>query len=203
MFARQGMYLLEFAARLCTTDYSGGALASLSQSIFEIEPRYSTRLPGVCADFEEFDLPYKSSKGDELLWAIFDLIRNGQAHRYQQVLVNLTDGVDWQIYLTGASMGQHLQFVSVSPRHVEHLGYRRDQGDLWLVVRPDVIFLDVKNAIAKSGLLGKGLEFRGPPGSPLKFPSSKKEKLAGPFYQFDSAALEMNLSMGGHKKIGQ
>lgn len=118
MFARQAMYLLEFGARLSATDYSGGALTGLSQSLFEIEPRYSTRLPSICADFDEFDLPHKNSKGDELLWAIFDLIRNGQAHRYQQVSVNLTDEVDWQIYLTGASMGQHLQFVSVSPRHV-------------------------------------------------------------------------------------
>lgn len=70
-------------------------------------------------------------------------------------------------------------------------------------MRPDVIFLDIKNAISKSGLLTKGLEFRGLPGSLIKFPSQKKEKLPGPFYQFDSASLETSLAMGGHKKIGE
>lgn len=201
MFARQAMMLLEFAARLCYNDPLGTALTDLSRVLFKIEPKYSTRLPGVCADFEEFDLPYSSSKGDELLWVVFDLIRNGQAHQYQQILVDLTDGVDWQISLTGAGMGQFLQLVSASPRPAEHLGYARDQQrDLWLCVRPDVLFLDLKNAITESGLLGKGLTFTHLTRPRVKVHAQKK-KLPGPFYQFDSAALENSLALGGHKKI--
>ncbi len=56
MFARQAMTLLEFAARLCFADSLGTALVAFSKALFKIEPKYSTCLPGVCADFEEFDL---------------------------------------------------------------------------------------------------------------------------------------------------
>lgn len=105
MFGGQATKLLEFAARLSATDSTGTALTEFSQALFTIEPKYSTHLPSICADFDEFDLPYKNSKEDELLWAIFDLVRNGQAHQYQQILVDLTDGVDWQISLTGAELG--------------------------------------------------------------------------------------------------
>jgi hypothetical protein len=201
MFAQQAMILLEFAARLCFTDASGEALSDLSKALFKIEPRYSTRLPSVCADFREFDLPYNESKGDELLWAIFDLVRNGQAHQYQQILVNLEDGVDFQVSLTGADMGRHLELVSKSTRPPDHLGYRRDQqNDVWLIVCPDILFLDVDKAITTSKLLEKGLAFTYLRRPKLKG-TQRKKKLAGPFYQFDSIALERSLALGGHKKI--
>ena len=127
MFARQATILLEFAARLCTTDKTGAALNDLSAALFRIEPKYSTCLPGICAKNTEFKLPYTNSKkGDELLWVIFDLVRNGQAHQYQQIKVTLKDGVDFQISLTGAGIGRHLELVSKSPRPDDYLGYQRD-----------------------------------------------------------------------------
>ncbi|MFC1861536.1 hypothetical protein ACFLYL_04630 [Chloroflexota bacterium] len=148
MFARQATILLEFAARLCSCDSSGTAVKDLSAALYSTEPKYFTPLPGICPDSKEFDLPYKKSRGNELLYAIFDLIRNGQAHQYQQILVNLTDGLDWGITLYGADLGKHLQIVSASPRPNEHLGYQRDQNrDIWLVVRPDVLFLDLKKQL--------------------------------------------------------
>lgn len=201
LFGQLAMVLLEFAARLCFTDSSGRALSDLSQALFRVELKYSTRLPSPCADFQEFDLPYNSSKGDELLWALFDLVRNGQAHQYQQILVDLMDGVDWQISLTGAEIGRHLQLVSRSPRPVTHLGYSRDQqGDLWLTIHPDVLFLDLRDAIAQSGLLGKRLAFTHLTRPRVKAPQQKM-KLTGHFYQFDSLALERSLALGGHSKI--
>lgn len=201
MFARQAMSLLEFVARLCFTDSSGNALVNFSQALFQIDHKYFTRLPGVCADFEDLDLPYNNSKGNELLWALFDLIRNGQAHQYQQIFVDLTDGVDWQVSLTGADAGRHLQNVSASPRPSEHLGYQRDQQkDLWVVILPEVLFLDLKKAIAISGLFGKGLTFTNLTRPRAKV-ASKNNRLRGPFYQFDSVRLENSLALGGHKKI--
>ena len=91
MFARQAMCILEFASRLCWGDAASSAISDFSSELHKIEPKCFTRLPGFCADFDEFDLPYRSTKGDELLWAIFDLIRNGQAHQYQQIVADLSD----------------------------------------------------------------------------------------------------------------
>ena len=195
MFARQATILLEFAARLCTTDKSGSALKELSAELFRIEPKYSTCLPGACVSTTGFTLPYTNSEdGDELLWVIFDLVRHGQAHQYQQIKVTLNDEVDFQISLTGAEMGRHLELVSKSPRSDSyHLGYLRDpQNDLWLRVCPDLLFLDINDAITTSKLLERGLKFdyltRGKKGS-------------NSYYNFDSSDLENCLSLGKHKKI--
>ena len=194
MFALQATILLEFAARLCSTDKSEVALKDLSAELFRIESKYSTRLPGACVSTKDFTLPYKNSKdGDELLWVIFDLVRNGQAHQYQQIKVTLNDGVDFQIALTGAEIGRDLELVSKSPRPDHHLGYLRDpQNDLWLGVCPDLLFLDIDNAITTSKLLERGLKFdyltRGKKGS-------------NSYYNFDSSDLENCLSLRKHKKI--
>ena len=60
------------------------------------------------------------------MWVIFDLVRNGQAHQYQQIKVTLKDEVDFQISLTGAGIGRPLELVSKSPRPDDYLGYQRD-----------------------------------------------------------------------------
>jgi len=192
MFARQATILLEFAARLCTKDTSEVALKDLSAELFRIEPKYSTCLPGICAKTTDFILPYKNSKnGDELLWVIFDLVRHGQAHQYQQIKVTLKDRVDFQISLTGAGISRHLELVSKSPRPDDYLGYQRDsQNDLWLKVYPDLLFLDINNAITTSKLLEKGLAFE------YLVRGNKRGK-----YDFESSDLENCLSSGGHMEI--
>ncbi|MCL0036374.1 hypothetical protein M1N47_03020 [Dehalococcoidia bacterium] len=199
MFALQAMILLEFTARLCYVDPSRTALADLSRALFQVEPKYSTRLPSVCADFLEFDLPYNNSKGDELLWALFDLIRNGQAHQYQQIFVRLTDGKNWGICLTGAALGHHLELVSRSPRSPEHLGYSiTHQGDLWLLLCPHLLFLDLKKAVTESGLLTRGLTF--PYLTRPRTRTPKKTLLKARFYRFNAAALESSLAQAGHAR---
>lgn len=201
MFGLQAMILLEFAARLCYSDKTGKALKDLSGKLFEIEPKYSTPMPGVCAHFRDYDLPCRSesSKGKELLWAIFDLVRNGEAHQYQQIVVNLADGADWAITLTGAEFDRHLQSAPAS-RPVDHLSYCRDQNrDLWLRVYPDFLFVDVKDAIEKSRLLQRNLNF-----NHLARPLRRSQRLPsggrGPFYCFTSKDLEKALSSGGHSR---
>lgn len=192
MFVRQATILLEFAARLCTTDKTGAALNDLSAALFRIEPKYSTCLSGICAKTTDFTLPQiNSEKGDELLWVIFDLVRNGQAHTYQQIKVTLKDEVDFQISLTGAGIGRSLELVSKSPRPDDYLGYQRDQqNDLWLKVYPDLLFLDINSAITTSKLLEKGLAFE----------YLVREKTKGK-YDFESSDLEKCLSSGGHMEI--
>src|SRR5262245_54983704 len=113
MFARQAMGLLEWAARLCAGDTTGVAVSDLSNALMQREPKYFTQLPGVCADFDEFDLPCAPGiqPQRQLLWTLFDLARNGQAHQYQQIVLDLTDGRDLMISHSGAQFGMSLQYV--------------------------------------------------------------------------------------------
>ena len=85
MFALQAMNLLEFGSRLCADD-------SKLLHDFSNDPKYFTIFPGPCGLTTEFDLPYiGNNKCDSSLCAIFDLIRNGHGHQYQQIIVDLTD----------------------------------------------------------------------------------------------------------------
>jgi hypothetical protein len=197
IFARQAMSLIELAGRTCAADPGGQALADLSTSLKGIEPRYFTLLPGPCArpggnrGKVEWTLPFDPSAGaDEahLLWAIFDLIRHGQAHQYQQIMVELDDQTTWGISLTGASPGRTLAAVEAA-RPDAHLGQMPGlDGSLWLVVRPEVLFLDFEAAIAAAGVFRQGLE---------PTPLGRKAKPGGR-WDFDQGALEQQLRGAGH-----
>lgn len=199
MFARQAMTLLEWAARLCAGDASGSALTALSQALIQIEPRYFTELPGVCADFEDFDLPWSpaSQPQRQLLWALFDLIRNGQAHQYQQIVLALNGG-DFVIAHNGADVD--LATIRNAGRdRSDQLRYRRvSNGDLYLLVRPDWLLFDLRDAIGEANVLSRGLSF-----PYLERPRHsmriRKAKVPGPYYQFDANALEAALRNGGHQ----
>jgi hypothetical protein len=198
MFARQAMGVLEFAARWCSTDPTGRALDDFSAALKSIEPRYFTVLPGRCArpGFDHrnnaFDwmLPFGSAshRGRELLWAMFDLVRHGQAHQGQQIMVELRDGT-FGISLTGASYGRTLQSVVSVARPTTHLSLRiRQDGGLRLVVRPEMLFLDVKQAVGDARLLEQG----------LTFPYLDRKATPGGNYDFDIAGLRAALDAGGH-----
>jgi hypothetical protein len=189
MFARQAMVLLEWAARLASTDGSGAALPALSDELYRTEPRYFTQLSSGAPGPKEFQLPSITSSNPErqLIWALFDLIRHGQAHQYQQIPVELIDGKVFWISLSGPVFG--LQIATSQLRRREHLGYKEDEvGNIWLLVRPDLIFLDLKLAVERSNLLGRGLIFK----SLVRPRPSQSE------YQFDSAALKTALASAGH-----
>jgi len=198
MFGLQAMILLEFASRLCSSDSSGAAIGDLSQALSRIERKYFTCLPAACPCPRRFDLPTISGRPDELLCAIFDLVRNGEAHQYQQILAKLLDNVNFGVSLTGAQLGRHMSLASGSGWREGRLEYERNgHGDLWLIVCPEVLFLDLKNAIAASGLLSRGLKFAYL--GRAEAASSSKAKSSPPYYAFDSAALEKSLATGGHK----
>jgi len=196
MFAKQAMTLLEFAARLCSLETSSTALKGLSDALYAIEPKYFTKLPGKCWDYSEFDLPYHTTKSDELLWALFDMIRNGQAHQYQQILIELLDGKTWQVALSGAALNSHLSHVPFTA-NLPHLTYRiESDGHIWIVIMPQMLFLNFKSAIEKSGLLSKGLVF--PYLARPRKSYNKLNTIKGPFYQFGSDDLADSLRKGGH-----
>lgn len=91
MFARQAMTLLEFWFRFCHDNVN--ALSDFSTALNHIQPKYFTKLPSVCAvPNHEFILPHLgNTTGDLLLWSLFDLIRHGLTHQYQQIIVTLID----------------------------------------------------------------------------------------------------------------
>jgi hypothetical protein len=160
MFARQAMSLLEFAARLCKVDSTGKAVVDLSRELNDIDPRYFCELPGVAVkDPLEFNLPRLGSdpqkSESQLIRVIFDLVRNGQAHQYQQILVQLpSNGGYFAVQHTGAEQGCSLDACN---RPSDHLTFRVDGSDLLLKIRTDTIFLDLKRAIERSSLLTRGL----------------------------------------------
>jgi hypothetical protein len=166
MFARQAVCLLEVACRLCKQDTSGEALKDLSVSIEARESRYFTVLPKPCwcpglRTRRAFDLPSRGPNPDnQVIAALFNLIRNGQAHQYQQMQAVLADGKQFAISLTGAEYGTTLGKTMSGGRPVQHLGVKRDsEGNLWMTVRPDVLFLDIRDAVRETRLLDRGLTF--------------------------------------------
>ncbi|HYT01741.1 MAG TPA: hypothetical protein VEL70_02445 [Candidatus Acidoferrum sp.] len=199
MFGRQAMTLLEFASRLYTNDATGIMQRNFSSELYKLEPKYFTLLPVSCATTKEFILPHVGDKsGRTLLWPLFDLIRHGLAHQYQQIIVDLNDGKHFYISLTGADYGRYLGIATNLQRPREHLGYTFDKdGDLELKIYPDILFLDFEHAINKSGLLlNKGLSFQY-----LSRPKSKgkaKSKMSDNYYDFNTIQLEKSLRAGNH-----
>ncbi len=204
MFGWLAMTLLEWAARLCVNDKSGGALRDVSTALGSIDPKYFTLLPGPCARPKDFDLPYETANGQaeaQLLWALYDMIRHGQAHQYQQILVGLNDSKDLHTQLVGAAYGCP-EIDAVVGRPPEHLGYHVEpNGDVLVKVHPDWLFRDFRAAIETAGLLGRGLTFvhltRGatptPPTTPTKQLSKGTKR-----YDFSSTQLTAFLSKAGH-----
>ena len=201
MFARQAMNLLEFAARLYTDDTTNATHRTFSSNLWKIEPKYFTKLPGTCAVTTEFILPsIGPTAGDSLLDALFDLVRNGPAHQYQQLVVKLNDGKHFYISLTGPTYGKYLDVLAILPRPQEHLAYTFDcDGDLELKLCPEVLFLDLEKAIHKSNLLKSNLSF-GYLSRP-KSKNSRKFKGPGNYYNFDKNSLEKTLMTGRHIKF--
>jgi hypothetical protein len=197
MFARSAMGLLEFASRLCSSDLAGTALADFSASLESAEPRYFTPLPGPCArpGGSEWTLPHANAGNPEsqLLWALFELVRHGQAHQGQQIMVALQDGATFGVSLTGV-LNRTLADVSAAPRPRDHLtmALGADGRSTWILVHPEMLFLDVDDAIAGANLLNRG----------LSFPYLGARQARPGRFDFDHQQLRSSLSAGGHTWFG-
>jgi hypothetical protein len=160
MFARQAMMLLEFACRLCKSDATGQSLADFSVELFRRDWRYFFCLPGICPTPKEFKLPQHGPHPEsQLIVALFDLIRNGQAHQYQQIRARL-DGGDFIFALTGAVYGSPLRLTFVTGRPSDHFeATRYENGDIRMIIRTDVLFLDIRDSVRGARLGSRGLSF--------------------------------------------
>jgi hypothetical protein len=165
MFGKQAMVLLELAARACASDSSGTALADLATQMESREPRYFAALPGRvwapgARTRRDFRLPaWPGDDGEQhLLAAIFNLVRNGQAHQYQQMRAVLNDRTELCVQLTGAQHG--LELSAGAPDRREHLSHWVAGTDLWMKVRPDVLFVDFRDSIRAARLESRGLSLR-------------------------------------------
>ena len=192
LFALLAVILLEVACRLCHSDSKDQALSRFSDELEKRDSRYFTEFPGSCwspRDPPEFYLPSRGpNQESQLIAALFDLIRNGQAHQYQQIRVQLKDCRNFRFALTGAAYGRSLSQISTHERYDEHLRVCKDEsGDLWMKVRTDVLFLDIRDAIRDADLLNGDLT--------LKHLSRSS---GGKHYQFSSGDLESRLQSGGH-----
>ncbi|HSB79738.1 MAG TPA: hypothetical protein VLM91_13230 [Candidatus Methylomirabilis sp.] len=188
MFGKQAMILLELACRICKGDTSGAALDDFATKLQIREPRYFWQLPApVWAPAQRtqkaLDLP-SIGGGDpysHLLAAIFNLIRNGQAHQYQQMRAVLSDRRNFWISLTGAKQGLFLRDVLAKGRPPDHLCHQDDGTDLWLKVRPEILFLDIRDAVLAARLDQRGLS--------LKYLVEDRKEAFG----FDKAVLKSTL----------
>jgi hypothetical protein len=174
MFARQAMVLLEWACRQCAVDQKGKALRDFGRALHAQRPAYFTRVPAPLNSTIDGEhgvrLPdFRSRPGrGPLLWLLWDVIRNGQAHQYQHIVARLGDG-DVYVSLGGPSPGLTLDLTREHrARENDHLVRARPirRRELGIVVRPEWLYLDLQSAVVQMGLLARGL----PPPAPLTRP---------------------------------
>lgn len=160
LFARQAMSLLELCCRVASADPTGNALAAYGAALEHIEPRYFTLLPGRVPAPRGFELPSRAGcthPEQQLLWALFDLVRHGHAHLYQQTPVRLSDGTMFGVSLDGVERGSTLSTMTTEQRHPAHLALYPEDGAIWLAVLPGALFLDLRDAARQAGLFTRGL----------------------------------------------
>ena len=196
-FACQGMMLLELACRLCAADESKEAIKDFSEQLHKRDRKYFTELPGSCKKPSGFDLPSRGPKPEsELIAFIFDFIRNGQAHQSQQIIAELTDGKHFYFPLIGAGRPEGATEPTPSLKQTfernaryDHLqGGRTESGDMVVVLRTDVLFIDIREAIKNAALLSRSLTLK---------PWRRKGNRDGDF-RFSSKDLQDSLGRGGH-----
>lgn len=150
MFGLMSMVLLEFVCRVC--EKSGG-IAAFETALRNIEPKYFTPLPGMVSK-SAVQLPgvAPGTNGSTLLALIFELLRNGKAHQYSSMIAQLPGGgcIDFGI------AGPRIDRAIKNPARVRpagHLGYQVDGSDVYVLIRPDQLFLDIKHAAEQSGVI--------------------------------------------------
>jgi len=211
IFARQAMTLLEWASRLCASDPTGGALGALSTELRARDKHYFTELPGTCGMSREFDLPHDHAVGKDrqLLAMLFELVRHGTAHQYQQITVELKDGY-CAVPITGTARGYTLD--QAEQNRSRHLGHGRevfeeDRAPIhYVILCPELLFLDLRGAIEQSGLVTRGLNFdylrRGDrvKGDRVKKPRPQVKE-GPPRYDFTVEELATALDNADHERV--
>jgi hypothetical protein len=190
MFALQSTVLLEWLSRLCASD--SRALSDFALELQKLEPKYFTELHAPCLSRRDCGFAFPGVRPDplkSLLAAVWDLIRNGQAHHYHDIIVKLADGKQWALGIEGVTYGWPLSKVAGDRPSLQHLSYRIDSDeDLVLLIHPGALFLDIRDAARNSRLLNRGLTIQ-----PFGRGGHRNKS-----YQFDRGQLELALASGGH-----
>lgn len=160
------MILLEFIATYCKGDKSGKTMNVFSTELNSIDPKYFAEIPNFSASkrIKKLKLPSRSGSYNELIHILFDLIRNGQAHHYQQILVDLKDKrlvvtISGRVGVPGRLEGLLLREAGELNQRKGHLEITYGQKCLFISFRPEIFFLDITKTVEKSGILTKKLVF--------------------------------------------
>jgi hypothetical protein len=192
LFALQAAILLEWIGRLCANDPT--ARQDFASELHKIDPRYFADLPDRCpAPSQDFTFPGLPGKDERksLLAALWELIRNGQAHEYHDIIVGLTCGKRWVLAIKGVIPMLTLAEVDRQRPNLRHLDYQiAPDGDLLLGVHPGVFFLDVCVAVDNANLLRRGLTI-----THLLRPRNPNT------YQYSLSQLDAALAANGLKKV--
>ncbi len=160
-FALLDMILVEFISRFCKVDTTGNMLRTFSDCLYDIDKRYFGNVKGWdgIRPNSEFTLPFKSQEGKELLCLLFDLIRNGEAHQYQQIIADLKDAT-LAIRISGANYGLNLGNVTSRGKHLEMEFSSLPQKILAFIdFRPEIMYLDLKRAVECSKMFDNATTF--------------------------------------------
>jgi hypothetical protein len=183
---------LEWIGRLCANDSI--ARQGFASELQTIDPRYFAELPDRCpAPSQDFTFPGLPGKDElkSMLAALWDLIRNGQAHEYHDIIVGLTCGKRWVLMIKGVLPTLTLAEVDRQRPNLRHLDYQiAPDGDLLLGVHPGVMFLDICAAVDRASLLRRGLTI-----THLERPRKPTT------YQYDLSRLDAALAANGLKKV--
>jgi hypothetical protein len=149
----QATIFLEWIMNICKLDKTGAAHKEFFKQLEVLDQRYFVRLPGPYRDKTPsfFPSPIRGvPKSQVFLVMLFDLIRNGTAHSYDQVAI-LADGKHYLPKLLGVRPGQSLDSVEAKYRK-RHLTSESDPDGVVTTIHAGIFYLDLKKAFNKAHL---------------------------------------------------
>lgn len=171
-FAAMSTVLIELCCRVAQSNAT--AYAHFAERLEEEEPRYFSELPFSVKrgkrSAKEFALPRSQRYADrpadrQLIAAVFDLLRNGLVHQYQQIVARTADGKTFGLSLTGVDPRNRppryrdlLRGPGKPPGHLDIVP--TPKGHLWLILRPEILFRHVEVAALRSSLFSGTLHHR-------------------------------------------
>lgn len=153
LFALLGMVFLEFIG---DATKPRPVFVTFCEKLNERNPRYFAELPDKVPGYGSAPIPKLAGKPKKrmLIAALFQLIRNGHAHKYHQISLELKNGNTFGVSVTGADHEAPLEPGTDDQRRALHLTERSapDTNDVWLCFCPDVFYSDVKWAAEEAGV---------------------------------------------------
>jgi hypothetical protein len=141
------MIFLEWIMNICKLDNTGKAHKKFFEELKMLDQRYFVRLPAPYRSKPPSFFPSPISgmpKAQVFLVMLFDLVRNGTAHSYDQVAF-LADGKHLLAKMLGARPHQSLDNLEAKYR-TRHLTTESDGDGLVTTIHSGLLYLDLKKA---------------------------------------------------------